>query len=454
MEQKEITSGIDAFVEAYRAEMIEELSLLVAIPSAGGEGCKEMLRRGSTLFEKTGLRIAVREQYVLGEYGEGKKSIGIFAHGDVVPPGEGWIYTEPFSPRIMDGVMIGRGCCDDKAAILEMLYATRCIRALGLPLKSRLVLFLGSAEETGMADVRAFVRRENIPTVSIVPDGNYPYVYGEKGRIVFTIKSRDAFLDILELEGGTAENCMLAACKIKIACPKEAQADFRAICGEHFVRAEGNEVFLQAEGRAAHAAHPEGGKNALFGIAEKLAACEMLADIDRRILKDAARFSGDAYGEGLGIAQTDRTMGRLTCVNSIAKTKEGHLLLAFDIRYGGNPVSEILKALEGLEAWSLETVSVSPGYCHGKNNPVGQAIGKAYAQYTGDEGEGETMGGGTYARHLPNAFPVGVMLGESVKDFPKGHGGIHEPDEAISIDGFIEATKLLVHTILAVDKTL
>ncbi len=448
----ETQSAVSTFLETHRMEMVEELARLVKIPSVDIEGCAKMLLAGKTLFEKAGLRTVSRPKYIFGEYGEGEKSIGIFAHGDVVPPGEGWLYTEPFLPRILDGAMIGRGCCDNKAAVLEMLYAVRCIRELDLPVKSRLVLFLGSAEETGMADIKAFVKHEKMPTVSLVPDGNYPYVYGEKGRMVLTIKSKDSFQNILEIKGGTAENCMLAACSVRIAGKKEA--DFTAMYGENFVRAEGDEIFLQAEGIATHAAHPEGGRNALFGIAEQLSVCEAISDLDRRILKSAAEILGDVYGEGLGIAQTDRVFGRLTCVNSIARTREGRLFLTFDIRFGGNPVSEILQTLEGMEAWRVESVSVSLGYCHGKNHPIGKAIGKAYTNYTGKSGEGETMGGGTYARHLPNAFPVGVVLGEKIEGFPKGHGGIHEPDEAILVGGFIEATKLLVHTILAVDKEL
>ena len=46
-------------------------------------------------------------------YGEGEESVGVLAHLDIVPIGEGWT-KDPFGGEIVDGYMFGRGTVDDK----------------------------------------------------------------------------------------------------------------------------------------------------------------------------------------------------------------------------------------------------------------------------------------------------------------------------------------------------
>ena len=49
--------------------------------------------------------------------------------------------------------------------------------------------------------------------------------------------------------------------------------------------------------------------------------------------------------------------------------------------------------------------------------------------------------GGTYARHLKNAFSVGTSLpGYPTPKMRVGHGGEHQPDECINVEGLVGAT--------------
>ena len=41
------------------------------------------------------------------EFGKGDKLLGIIAHLDVVPAGEGWTVCDPFEPVIKDGKIYG-----------------------------------------------------------------------------------------------------------------------------------------------------------------------------------------------------------------------------------------------------------------------------------------------------------------------------------------------------------
>jgi acetylornithine deacetylase/succinyl-diaminopimelate desuccinylase-like protein len=59
--------------------------------------------------------------------------------------------------------------------------------------------------------------------------------------------------------------------------------------------------------------------------------------------------------------------------------------------------------------------------------------------------------GGTYSRYLPNAIEVGMTLEHTNHNLPSGHGGCHQPDENISINGFLKALELVSHMVIRYD---
>ncbi|MDQ3078242.1 MAG: succinyl-diaminopimelate desuccinylase [Pseudomonadota bacterium] len=58
--------------------------------------------------------------------GSGAPHFGFAGHLDVVPPGEGWD-SDPFEPRIEDGLLIGRGANDMKSAIAAFVAAAAAV---------------------------------------------------------------------------------------------------------------------------------------------------------------------------------------------------------------------------------------------------------------------------------------------------------------------------------------
>ena len=86
---------IDQYIEKNKAEIIADLRKVVEIPSVAGDAegdapygteCLEILRESLRLFQNAGYsgRLAKSNKYAVMEYGKGDKTIGIFAHGDVV----------------------------------------------------------------------------------------------------------------------------------------------------------------------------------------------------------------------------------------------------------------------------------------------------------------------------------------------------------------------------------
>ncbi len=468
---KECLIQVDSFLETNKEEILKTLIDLVRIPSVRGEAmenapfgkeCARLLEASAKLYKKMGLNPIknAQEGYLTAEYGEGEKLLGIFAHGDVVPPGDGWLFTKPFDPIIKDGLLIGRGCNDDKSGLVQMLYVVKMLETLNIKLKNRLLLFTGTNEESGMEDVRTFVKNEKMPDVSIIPDGSYPFYSGEKGRVTLLLQSKLPFQDILSFTGGDCYNKVLDAASVTFTKNQILYTEINEKIAEKnaFTLSETEkELKLSAVGRTAHAAGPAEGLNAAFLLAELLSDCQSLSENDRAILWEMAEMLETHYGDTLGIAGSDSVFGRLTCVNGMVKTVDKHPTLSFDIRYGLQITGkEILGKVQTIKQnWEITEHGSSDGYNLENSHPVAKALRKAYSFISGDDRDGAKMAAGTYARHLRNAFSVGTIATYKGKaDFPEGHGGVHQPDEAISIEGFLEGIKILFAMILEVDAVL
>ncbi|MEO8142351.1 MAG: succinyl-diaminopimelate desuccinylase [Sphingomicrobium sp.] len=77
--------------------------------------------------------------------GNGSPHFGFAGHLDVVPPGEGW-GTDPFTPQIIDGRLVGRGANDMKSAIAAFAAA-----ASNVPEHRGTLSFLITGDEEGPA---------------------------------------------------------------------------------------------------------------------------------------------------------------------------------------------------------------------------------------------------------------------------------------------------------------
>ncbi len=74
--------------------------------------------------------------------------IALNAHGDVVPPGEGWS-VDPYDAAIRDGWMYGRGVAVSKSDIAGYAFAMRALEPLAGTLRGTVELHVTFDEETG-----------------------------------------------------------------------------------------------------------------------------------------------------------------------------------------------------------------------------------------------------------------------------------------------------------------
>jgi acetylornithine deacetylase/succinyl-diaminopimelate desuccinylase-like protein len=140
------------------------LAELVRVPSDNPPGdCAPHAGRAAELLEGLGLaverhpvpRALVREHGMISatslvvrrRFGDGPV-IALNAHGDVVPPGEGWT-RDPYGAEVADGWMYGRGVAVSKSDFATYAFALLALAAAGVPLAGTVELHLTYDEEAG-----------------------------------------------------------------------------------------------------------------------------------------------------------------------------------------------------------------------------------------------------------------------------------------------------------------
>ena len=81
-------------------------------------------------------------------YGAGGPTIALNAHGDVVPPGEGWTH-DPYGGEIVDGKMYGRATAVSKSDFASFTHAVRALEAVAKPTQGCIELHFTYDEEFG-----------------------------------------------------------------------------------------------------------------------------------------------------------------------------------------------------------------------------------------------------------------------------------------------------------------
>lgn len=402
-------------------EMIEALQKLVSFHSiAKEEGPeypygKEVHRAKEyvlNLAKSFGMRVTdVPGKYAYIEIGEGPRLIGILSHLDVVPAGDGWT-QDPFGGEIVDGKIYGRGTTDDKGPTIAVLYAMKALKEK-TTLPARIRLILGQTEENGeWRDIEAYTEAEEIPECGFTPDGDFPAIQNELGAMVFQVEMPRAESGFREGEGGTAPNMVPAHARVK--------TEFGS---------------YEASGKACHGCAPWLGVNGISALMEKVHRAEP----ENRFAEMYADLIGKTiYGEKLGIAAEDES-GKLTLNAGLLEVGADKVTLMVDIRYPAkkNPdeISGSLVRQFSSYGASCECVyQVRPLYTS-SGSPVLNALLSAYREVTGDESRPISIGGGTYAKAMPNMVAFGP-------NFPGHENREHMEDEYILVDDFLKLEEI------------
>ena len=116
------------------------------------------------------------------------------------------------------------------------------------------------------------------------------------------------------------------------------------------------------------------------------------------------------------------------------------------------PTSELLRRRVAEKAASLsgrvENESVSAGYYKAPDSPEIRALTEACGTVLGGPCAPYTMGGGTYARHMPGTVAFGAAIPALRGLRGEGRGGAHQVDEYITITGLECGVKIFTLSLL------
>ena len=387
------------------------------------------------------------------ELGEDEEMVAVLGHLDVVPAGEGWT-VEPYGGTISDGKIWGRGTTDDKGPSIASLYALAAIRDCGLPIRRRIRVLLGCNEETGSQDVKYYLAQGGeIPVMGFTPDGEYPVINGEKGIINATFShtyTQDGPLKLVKIQGGTAPNVVPAHAYADFECD-EATAE--TLCKLYstaikFSRRP-NGFRVEAFGISAHGSTPALGENAIGRLMLALDNLPLSGELAEVIHFLATRLGMETNGKSAGIYLNDAVSGDLSLNWGTLRGDGEKLTLVINYRY---PVTfqyencaPAFNATFTDAGFTLDReVHKAKLYMNAESELVSTLL-KVYREQTGLEGTAKSIGGGTYAKSIPNLVAFGpIFPGDEIRE--------HKPDEYITIDNLVKNAQIIAAAMYALAK--
>lgn len=400
-----------------------------------------------------GLRVDNWQDRVLTlSAGEGDPLTALVGHLDVVPPGEEtWDQDDPFEVEARDTeegrVLKGRGVVDDKGPLAALMRVMQGLAEGSLSAPGRVVLIVDTAEEVGFENLRNHLEDPAVetPDRSLVADGFFPFVAGEKARLAFRVTLRprtdagggSGAFRLIDLEGGRAVNQVPDRATARIRAGGEVVSDLEGelavalpdtIAGRLTVDREREDTFgLTVAGDTAHAATPDEGFNAvaaLFVVLDRLPGD--LAEWGPTIARLGILVDGEGDfrhdGTSLGLTRRDDRFPRGSTLNLGTvrfDSDRSTMRLDFDARMvPGTPAQKALEAPIGArldeDLGSVARVHVDrldheDSLLVDPKRPLAEAVREAYREVTGRTDDPVYTGGRTHATALPDAFTCGVM---------------------------------------------
>ena len=460
---------LEQFLEEHREEMVQDICDMIRIPSVVTEPVGEFpygeqAAAAVDQFRKIAQRLGfetknVDYRAVYASSGGKKRGLDLLTHLDVVPAGDEWTVTDGYTPLVKDGKIYGRGAMDDKGPLIMALYALYAVRCLEISLDKEVRIVAGSNEENGgREDLRYYLEKEGEAEITLCPDGDYPVINVEKGKLrgKTTAKFSDtgALPKIVSVSGGSK----------RYIIPGETQAviqGFEAGELQNYIREAEKETGIRftvteekdkkctllATGEESHMGAPEAGNNALTGMLHLLCMLPFAPCEGFERLKGLNRVfpHGDYLGKASGIQRKTEDSGELFAVFNIFHYSPEEFTGSFDCKLPRGCTEEntkniLIAALEkqGITVKDSEFAEALYMPMDGK---LMQTILKFYTEYTGKESYGITINGNTYVDILKNQRATfGCMM-------PGTDYHIHFGDEYALVEELLTSAKIYAELI-------
>ena len=340
---------------------------------------------------------------------------------------------------------------DDKGPTVCALYGLKAIKDSGVALNKRIRILFGLNEETGSADMKYYrAHGGEIPVMGFTPDGEYPIINGEKGLITETYRqtlAQSGELILREICGGTDPNIVPNHAYAVIGCNGEAAEKIAAMAEEKItVTAVDGGVRVDAEGVNAHACAPHEGENAIGRLLLFLDKLSVAGHTGEVIAFLAQKLGMEHDGASLGIALEDEVSGKLTMNFGVLRFDGKDMELKLNYRYPVTKTFEMCgpQVLAAFEAMGFEkTVGVYKDKLYmSADSPLVTKLLNVYRECTGDMSPPKAIGGGTYAKMVPNVLAFGpIFPGDEVRE--------HKPDEFMELSRLLDNAEILAKAMYA-----
>lgn len=190
---------LDAWVDAHFDEEVRFLQELVRVPTDTPPGnnaphavrTAELLRGFGLAAESHPVPAdevraygmeSITNLIVRREYGVGGRRVALNAHGDVVPPGDGWEH-DPYGAQIEDGCLYGRAAAVSKSDFASFTFALRALEAVARPSQGAVELHFTYDEEFGGLLGPGWLLRQGLtkPDLLIAAGFSYEVVTAHNG---------------------------------------------------------------------------------------------------------------------------------------------------------------------------------------------------------------------------------------------------------------------------------
>ena len=454
MDQK-LMRDVAHFVEENKENVLRDIGRLVAIDSVMGEekpgmpfgeGPAQALKLGLEIAGELGLEAHNCEDRMgYAQVGQGTDYLATITHLDVVPS-VCWA-EDPFTLRRREGYIIGRGVMDDKGPSVLCLYALKYLKDSGMPLRYPVRALLGINEENHMADLDYYLANYKAPLFCFSPDADFPLCNGEKGIFHGKVVSWLPMKRVKDIRGGVAANVIPDLAEAWVEAEKLSSTE------RVTAQREGDCWHLTARGIGGHASAPEGTVNAIGVLVDYILEQGILSGAEEDFFYGLQRLHSDPYGVNLGLDTEDMIFTPLTIVGGVIGMEDGHVFQTVDCRYPTTSSGQdIVAQLTGNwgELAQVHVLSDDKPFYMALDNPAVQVCVETYNAVTGEQAQPYTIGGGTYARHFPNAVSFGPEHPE--RPAPDFAGPIHGVDEAANIDWLMEALQIYILALIELEK--
>lgn len=190
---------LDAWIDSHFDEQVQFLQQLLQVPTdtPPGNNTPHALRTAELLkafgyeaeqhtppqeaVKAAGLE-TITNLIVRRKFGTGGKTIALNAHGDVVPPGEGWS-VDPYGGEVKDGFIYGRAAAVSKCDFSTFTFALRALEAVAKPSQGSVELHFTYDEEFGGEVGPDWLLREGItkPDLMIAAGFSYQVIVAHNG---------------------------------------------------------------------------------------------------------------------------------------------------------------------------------------------------------------------------------------------------------------------------------